>query len=167
MTTDVRTGPAQPIEAPRRRRWLLWLVVAAAVLVAVAVVAVVAVSDHDPEGASAVGTQQLASISKACATWQSSYGGTSPPPSAWCDMARWMATQGRSGHMTGSMMWSNPAQMRTTCEQRMSSRSAAGRDRGDGLAWCDQMVSWMTAHMGSWDHWDQGWMMMNGSMMGG
>ena len=64
--------------------------------------------------------------------------------------------------MTGSMMWSNPAQMQATCEQWMSQANGSTQDTS---AWCSQMVGWMTDHMGDWNHWDQGWM-MNGSMMG-
>ena len=38
-------------------------------------------------------------------------------------MVGWMTNQVRSGHMVGSMMWSNPGQMRATCEQWMMSGS--------------------------------------------
>ena len=61
-------------------------------------------------------------------------------------------------------MWSNPDQMRATCEQWMSSSPQASGPTQHGGRWRDQMVSWMIKHMGDWNHWDQGWM-MNGSMM--
>ena len=164
MTTDMHEPPAPPIETPRRSPALLWLIAAAMVLVVtVAVATAIALSDNDSNDSNAVGTQQLASIRRACAQWHDSYNGSSTPPPAWCDdMIGWMTDQARSGDMTGSRMWSNPAQMQATCEQWMSQANGSTQDTS---AWCSQMVAWMTDHMGDWNHWDQGWM-MNGSMMG-
>jgi hypothetical protein len=64
----------------------------------------------------------------------------------------------------GSMMWSNPEQMRDTCQQWMSTTGSAGTN---GSTWCGDMVDWMRKNMGDWDSWDHGWMMNGRSMMGG
>ena len=49
--------------------------------------------------------------------------------------------------------------MRATCQQWMAEDPGATNGGGQ---WCDQMVDWMSDHMGDWDQW-----MRNGPMMGG
>jgi hypothetical protein len=70
-------------------------------------------------------------------------------------MYGWMYDQMRSGRMMGSMMWGNPDQMRTACQQWMGSYLPSG-STVDPEAWCNQLVDWMTSHMGAWSTGD-GW----------
>jgi hypothetical protein len=144
------------------------IAVAVVVISAVVVAGVAATSDDDSNVSDAsLGTQQLGSIQQACAQWRDGYTGRSSPSSAWCDdMVGWMTSQVRSGHMMGSTMWSDPDQMRATCQTWLSSSQGAGGADPDASGWCGQMVGWMTQHMGDWDRWDRGWM-MNSPMMGG
>jgi len=53
--------------------------------------------------------------------------------------------------------------MRASC-QEWSASNPAGVREGNGIAWCDDMVSWMQQHAGQWGSWN-GWM-MHGPMMG-
>jgi hypothetical protein len=77
-------------------------------------------------------------------------------------MVGWITNRVASGQMMGSMMWSNPQQMRETCEQWMSTNASNATNVS---AWCGEMVAWRTQNRGDWNQWNRGWM-MNGSMMG-
>ena len=163
MTTDT-ANPSPAETEPRRRPWLRWVIVAIVVLLVGGVtVGIVAAQDNDsPKATTTSGTQQLASIRRACTAWHNGYTGSNAPPSGWCDdMVGWMTNRVGSGQMMGSMMWSNPQQMREACEQWMSSNA---RDATNASAWCGDMVAWMTQNRGDWNQWNRGWM-MNGSMM--
>jgi hypothetical protein len=146
---------------------LPWLIASTvALVVAVVVVGMVGASDDDSGGnVSSLGTQQLAAIQQACGQWQDGYAGSAVPSSAWCDdMVGWMTDRIQHGQMMGSMMWGDPDQMLATCREWMASNPRVGGSTPEASAWCGQMVSWMTQHMGDWDHWDRGWM-MNAPMM--
>ncbi len=69
-----------------------------------------------------------------------------------------MTLQLTDGQLTGSMMWGSATVLRSTCLQWMTTENSG---MAGGSAWCDQMVSWMSQHVGNWDQW-----MMSGHMMG-
>jgi hypothetical protein len=75
-------------------------------------------------------------------------------------MVGWMSRRMGSGPVMGARMWSDPAQMRETCQMWMGTRTD---DATNAATWCGAMVDWMTQNRGSWDH---GGMMDRGSMMG-
>lgn len=72
-------------------------------------------------------------------------------------MAGWMTDHmPNSDPMGGPMMggpWDSPQAMRDWCTQAMGGQ--AGVD--NPTAWCDQMVGWMSDHMGNWDDWHDDW----------
>jgi hypothetical protein len=166
MTVDATETHSSAPEGPKRsaRRW--WLVMAIAIVLAALVGGAIAAHGSDSNDDAALGTRQLTSIRQACTTWQVGDTGTAAPAASWCgDMVGWMTGQIRGGHMMGSMMWGNPDEMRSTCQAWLSSGQGADTAAPNASAWCDQMVDWMTQHMGQWDQWDRGWM-MDGPMMG-
>jgi len=73
-------------------------------------------------------------------------------------MSDWMTKHLSDGRLTGSMMWGSATALRSTCGQWMTTETSG---TADGNAWCDQMVTWMTQHVGNWDQW-----MMSSHMMG-
>lgn len=164
--TAVDPPPDADTAAPRSsRRWLLIFGVVVAVLAigGVAAAVVIANNDDSPDDAA----PQIGWMHQGCEQWADSYQGANGPNTAWCNsMAGWM--DGRMGNtqmmgqgeMMGSMMWQDPASMRTTCEQWMTANPNAAPTGADTTAWCGQMVDWMNQHMGGWDNW-----MMNGPMM--
>ena len=169
VTIEVPDTQGSSVEPSNRRSRVPLLIAAAVLVVLVGVIAGVIASrgDDSTDVDASLGAQQLASIQQACAQWYDGHTGSAAPSSAWCDdMVDWMTDQVRSRQMMGSMMWSDPDQMLATCQQWMSSSTTAGGSTPNGSAWCGQMVTWMTQHMGDWDRWDRGWM-MNGPMMGG
>jgi hypothetical protein len=166
MTIDKPETPISSAEVPTRGWRVSWVVAAVVIVVAALLAGAIAARGGDSNDDAALGTQQLAAIQLACTTWHDGYTGAAAPTSAWCsDMVAWMTGQARSGQMMGSMMWSNADQMRATCQAWLSSSQEVGGAEPDASAWCDQMVDWMTQHMGQGDQWDRGWM-MNGPMMG-
>jgi hypothetical protein len=58
-------------------------------------------------------------------------------------MTGWMRDQMQTGHMTGHMMWSNPAARRATCERWMATKPAVA---GISTRACDDMAMWMAGH---------------------
>jgi hypothetical protein len=165
MAIDTPDSLSSSTEAPKHGPRLAWLIaVAVGIVIAVLIGAATAARGGDSSNNPSLTTPQLASMQEACIQWHDGYVGDAAPPSAWCDdMIGWMTGQLRGGHMMGPMMWSDPDQLRSTCQAWL--RSGAGGGGTHTTAWCSQMVEWMTAHMGAWDRWDQGWM-MNGPMMG-
>lgn len=109
---------------------------------------------------------QVASVQHACQQWMGTTETMMGDPS-WCaGMSDWMNQAMANGTMGPAMMWGDPAQMQTTCQQWMATSPPAGASI-DPSTWCTSMVTWMTEHMQGWsgnDSWD-GWM-MNGTMMG-
>lgn len=74
-------------------------------------------------------------------------------------MTGWMRQELDQGHMTGPMMWGDPADLATTCRNWMS--ADPGSPAGVDPHACDDMVAWMASHAGDWGGW-----MMSGHMMG-
>lgn len=149
-----------------------WLVAAAVVLALGAGVGVgAAVTGSDDSSASDTPAgQQVAGWRQACQQWSDSYDSDDAPGpgSGWChDMTDWMYDQMRDGTMSPMMMWGNPQRMGDTCRQWMNTNPDS-TSSADASIWCDQMVTWMTDHMGNWSDWNDddwdGW--MHGPMMG-
>ena len=149
---------APPIERgrPQRRRgWTPWVIVGVLLLIGGLLTGVL-LSRSSGKGSH---SQQLAELQQACSQWIIS----SPAPTApsdWCsDMVGWMS--GRSEGHPG--MWASPEAMQATCEQ-WNAADPIGATKGDAVAWCEGMVSWMQQHAAQWGSWN-GWM-MHGPMMG-
>ena len=156
---EMQDAPAAP--PVRRRRWVMPVVV---VVVALAGIGVgVAVARRDDASTSGTATiSELADITQACTTWMNGDARWGPTSADWCqDMTGWMGQQVANGSMMGSMVWSDPEQMLSTCRAWMDAKPSSGRP----AQWCDSMMRGMWPHMnGDWDHWDE---QMNGLMMGG
>ncbi|MBK6856554.1 MAG: hypothetical protein IPG97_08410 [Microthrixaceae bacterium] len=162
--TDVEPterGPADSPAAPRRtgRRWIVLAIVVAVLTVGGIAAAVIATRDDGPS----FDTAQIGWMHQGCQQWADAYQGADGPGAGWCSsMTDWMngrMGQRQGGMMMGSMMWQDPDSMRATCQQWMAEDPTATNGSGQ---WCDQMVGWMSDHMGDWDQW-----MRNGPMMGG
>lgn len=141
------------------RPWLIGAIVVG-VLVIAGIVGAVAVANN--EETSDYAASQIGWMHQGCQQWSDSYQGAGRPDDAWCNsMAGWMdGRMGGSmmgqGQMMGSMMWQNPTNMRTTCEQWLADNPSAASG-ADASTRCEQMVEWMDQNMGDWDNW-----MMNG-----
>ncbi len=152
--------PAVAPPAPRRR-WVMPVVVAAVALAGIGV-GIALANRNDTSTPAAATSAELADISQACTTWMNDDARWGPTSASWCqDMTGWMGQQMTTGSMMGSTMWSDPAQMLSTCQAWMEANPSSDRPTD----WCDNMMSGMWPHMnGDWDHWDA---QMNGPMMGG
>ena len=146
-STPARPGP----------RWTLLAAIVGVVAVAGAVGAVVIVNNDDNSDYAA---SQIGWMHEGCQQWSDSYRGDNGPDDAWCDsMAGWM--DGRMGNnsmmdqgqMMGSMMWQNPTNMGTTCDQWRDDNPDVAPTGADTSPWCAQMVDWMDQNMGGWDSW--------------
>jgi hypothetical protein len=113
---------------------------------------------------SAYAAPQIARMEQSCEQWASTVTGANWPDATWCQsMASWMnAHMDRTtpGFMTGAMMWRSPDDTQQTCQQWMTENGGSSTNPV-ATGRCQQMVEWMTTHMGDWDSW------MNGSMMAG
>jgi hypothetical protein len=133
------------------------------VAVIAAVVAIAITLSDDTPSTTSLSAIQIAAIQKTCLQWS---GGSAASPvsggtsagTACRSMTGWMDEQLHSGHMNGPVMWGNPTALGATCRQWMAAGPGSGETSSS--AWCDQMVAWMTQHVGNWDNW-----MMNGQMM--
>ncbi len=76
-------------------------------------------------------------------------------------MVGWMNQQLASDGHYGSMMWGTPNALGATCRDWMMTTLAPSLSNSSA-AWCDQMVEWMSQHVGNWNSW-----MMNGDAMMG
>lgn len=156
-TTD-STEAAAPSPSRGARRWkLLAGLAAAAGVLAVATVAFAVTRDDDDQSQSA--RTQIAAAHRACQQWLDGDGATegTRPPGGWCDdMAGWMNDNSANGQMMmgGRMMWDTPQAMRAICTRATGNDPNANDDAAD---WCDQMVGWMSEHMGDWDNWHDYW----------
>ena len=154
--TDTADAPeaTAPEQAPRAPRWELLVGLAAvAVVLAVGVAAFAVTRDNDDRQQAA--TTQIAAARQACQQWlgdDDTQGAR--PPADWCDdMASWMTDNTTKGRMTtgGTRMWDGPQAMRDVCTRAAGNGSSADDDPAQ---WCDQMVGWMSEHMGDWhDSW--------------
>jgi hypothetical protein len=156
--TETNVGVTE--ESRPTRRATLSIVVLAALLVGIIGVAL-AVNGHRD----AYAAPQIGRMEQSCEQWASTAEGPSRPDVTWCrSMASWMnAHMGQTtpGFTTGAMMWQSPDNMQQTCQEWMTENATSSTNPA-APSWCQQMVGWMTTHMGDWDDW-----MMNGSMMGG
>jgi hypothetical protein len=149
---------------PAKRPGLRWIVLAIVVAVlALGGIAAAVIANRD-DGRS-YDTAQIGRMHQGCQQWSESYQGGDGPGDGWCtSMTDWMDDrmgQRRGGMMMGPMMWQDPDSMRATCQEWMADDPPA--DSSGGRAeWCDQMVDWMSDHMGDWDRW-----MGDGPRMGG
>ncbi len=162
---------ATPPPNAGRRRWPLVLAIVAAIVLIGGVAGAVVIARRDDTPTYAA--PQVGWMSDSCQQWAASYpaDASNRPTGAWCtSMAGWMNTrtaQGQAGpmmgqgQMMGPMMWQSPDNMRATCQQWMASNPSAVPSGTDATAWCGQMVTWMTQHMGDWNGW-----MTNGPMIG-
>ncbi len=164
-TPATDTDTTETVASPPRRKWLVIAAIVAGVLVIAGIAGAVVIANDDdtPDYAA----DQIGWMHQGCQQWADSYQGANGPNDAWCtSMAGWMNgrmgdnTMMGQGQMMGSMMWQNPTNMATTCEQWMADKPNAAPAGADTSAWCGQMVDWMNQHMGGWDNW-----MMNGPMM--
>lgn len=153
------------------RRWQLAIAIGATIVLIGGVASAVVIARRDTTPAYA--TPQVGWVSDSCQQWAATYPAETAnrPTSDWCtSMAAWMNTrtgQGPTapmmgqGQMMGPMMWRSPENMRATCQQWMTANPSAAPSGTDATAWCGQMVTWMTQHIGDWNGW-----MTNGPMMG-
>lgn len=155
------TEKEPPSSAPSKhtgRRWIVLAVVVAVLAVGGVAAAVIANRDDSPS----YDTAQISWMHQGCQQWAESHQGSNGPGDGWCSsMTDWMngrMDQRQGGMMMGPMMWQDPDSMRATCREWMAVNPTAGGT----VEWCDEMVSWMSDHMGDWDQW-----MQNGPMMGG
>ena len=168
MTDTPETDPTVATEKPAgsRRRWLLIAAAVVGVLAVAGIATAVVTADNDDTAEYAA--TQIGWMGQGRQEGADSYQGADGPDDAWCNsMAGWM--DGRmnddsmmgQGQMMGSMMWQNPANMRTTCEQWIADNPDGAPTGTDTSTWCGQMVDWMDQNMGGWDNW-----MMNGPTKG-
>ncbi|MCB0970777.1 MAG: hypothetical protein KDA97_04560 [Acidimicrobiales bacterium] len=162
--TDVEPTERETADSPAEtkrtgRRWIALAIVVAVLAVGGVAAAVIATRDDGPS----YDTAQIGWMHQGCQEWADTYQGGDGPSAGWCSSRTdWMngqMGQRQGGMMMGSMMWQDPDSMRATCQQWMAEDPGATNGGGQ---WCDQMVDWMSDHMGDWDQW-----MRNGPMMGG
>src|SRR5690606_32151786 len=139
-TPATDTEPSEAVASAPRRKWL----VIAAIVVGLVVLAgiagrVVIANDADAPDYAA---DQSGWMHQGWQQWADSYQGANGPNGAWCtSMAGWM--DGRmgtdsmmgQGQMMGSMMWQNPTNMATTCEQWMADNPNVAPAGADTTAW--------------------------------
>lgn len=109
---------------------------------------------------------QLASLQTGCQQWLDSTP-AQPGTAQWCTgMTQWMSTYMDRYGVGPQMMLGSPGSLTTSCD-RWISASPPPDAPADATSWCDSMVAWMNAHVGSWSgrgDWS-GWM-GHGPMMG-
>jgi hypothetical protein len=155
--SDTLTEQSRPTPPPARSKRFAALAVAVVVAIA-AVILGIALTRGGPSA----GAAQLTATQQACQQWHSGYtpAAGDAPTTAWCSaMTDWMRAQLRSGHTSTAMMWGNAAAMASVCRQWMS--TGQGGAAGVNPQVCDDMVAWMTSHVGNWNRW-----MTAGHMMG-
>lgn len=100
---------------------------------------------------------QLSTVRASCEQWMMAAGssnGNADDP--WCsEMVSWM--RANSGSMMGSRMWDGPDQLRDACDEWADEDQAEMGSSGMATPNCDDMVTWMDAHM--MDGWGSGSMM--------
>lgn len=159
--SNPETPVGQDAQPPARTGWKWAAGVAAAVaVVAIAVAAFAIAGDDGNNGTSsqALDSQRIAATRGACQQWLDDYSSSSgaTPPQGWCNnMTGWMYDQMANGSMMGPMMWGNPQAMIDACRQWMTTAPTGDTTATTRpTAWCDQMVRWMSQHMGNWDDWE-------------
>jgi hypothetical protein len=156
-TDTRRTSGSSPSRDVRRK----WIAAAAAVAamtgVSATALAVTRGSDNDHTGHSAY-SQQIPVSYRVCQQRLDDY----PPSTAdgpvdgWCnDFGNWMFDQMSTGSMRRTMMWYGPAAMIDACHQWIGTPPGSDATASNGASatnrWCNQMITWMTEHMGDWD----------------
>jgi hypothetical protein len=168
---ETMTDTLQELSSPRpperttRPRWgrLLGVTGLVAAVVGTIIIGIAVSRDDRSSSSGALTARQLASIQQTCHQWSgssasSAHGTTNR--AACTAMSDWMTQQLRGARTTGPMMWANATTMRDTCRQWMAT-GTAGVSGTNAQTWCDDMVSWMTRHIGNWHRW-----MTNGHMTG-
>ena len=157
-------SPSRAPERIARRRWGRLLRVTGLVAAVLGTIIIgIAVSGDKSSSSGSLTARQLASIRQTCQQWSGSSGASvdgSPTRPACGRMSDWMSQQLHGARTTAPMMWGNATTMRATCRRWMAT-GAAGVSDANAQTWCDDMVTWMTQHIGNWDRW-----MTNGHMMG-
>jgi hypothetical protein len=134
------------IESPRRRRWIMLLVIAAVAALGIGVG--FALADRDDGSVQVEAARaQLAGVNRGCTAWMGDTSRWGPTSDTWCDeMAGWMGRHMSNGSMTASMMWRDRDQMRDTCRSWMTTNPST-EQRQD---WCDAMVQGMGPYFNDW-----------------
>lgn len=156
VTSHAPNADTPSAAPPPWRKRVAVLAVVGLVVVAIAAFAVNRNTTGDAGGTQALGAQRITATRTACEQWLARAGpatGSKPGP-GWCSgMTGWMSDQMAAGHMEGTMMWNGPQSMGDACHQWTAttpaiaaSATAASAPTGD----CDQMVAWMSQHMGQW-----------------
>ena len=160
--TELRDTPSAPSSSARRWKWLAGAAALVAA-VAIAVAAFAITGGNDGSDSQSHASQRIAATRNACQQWldDSSTRTGATSDRGWCNgMADWMYDQIRNGTMGPQMMWGSPQAMIGACRQWMTSvpetnatttTSGAGAGAAPATGWCDQMVGWMSRHMGDWD----------------
>ena len=153
------TAPHPDPRINRPIRWVLW-VGAGVVVVLLVILSFIVFTENSASNGNVQGSQQLASIEQICRQWSGPRVGDLSARSACNDMVGWMNQQLASDGHYGSTMWGTPTALAATCRDWMMTTFAPSLSNGSA-AWCDQMVGWISQHVGNWNSW-----MMNGDMMG-
>jgi hypothetical protein len=110
---------------------------------------------------------QLTSVQTGCQQWLSA-DPSQPGSDQWCtQMTNWMEQEIQHNGIGPQMMWGNPTDLQSACDQWMTASSPSGAAT-NAQGWCSSMVTWMNSNVGTWSgrgSWG-GWM-RNGPMMGG
>lgn len=150
MATTVKPPDSSDHPSQRRRGpRIIWAVVAAAVIGGGITLGLVDTHQGKSQTLSAAQAGELRSVLTGCQQWRSA-NQTEPGTDQWCtEMANWMSQyMGRVG-MGPEMMWGAPSSLRSACEQWIAT-SSMSRVATSGNSWCESMVSWMNANVGSW-----------------
>ena len=150
-----------------------FILIAAAVIVAIGLGVGLGVGLGSSGSGSATGlgtgvsqATQLASLQAGCQQWLDS-APAEPGTAQWCtDMTQRMSTCMDRYGVGPQMMWGSPGSLTASCGRWMSANPQSGAP-ADAASWCDSMVAWMNAHVGSWGgggNWS-GWT-GHGPMMG-
>lgn len=163
-----RDGEAMQAMKLRRptRTPLIGALVGAGVLVAGTVGMFVVRDDGDSTSLTVQSAAQVSSLREGCEQWLTQAPARTRTPSGCPALTAWMSEHMAATGTEPQMMWGGPAQMRTTCRQWVTAEPS-GTGAVNGADWCDAMVDWMGAHLGTWSgrgDWDE-WM-MHGPMMG-
>lgn len=152
MGEGTRTGPSGPALA---------LVTVAAIASAGVASAVWTTHGDGAPPAVADPAVQLLVVEEACDRWTDATGRALTSDDDRCAaLTGWLSdTMTRTGRSPW-MLWGEPMKLHTMCLSWLTERPPAGLDYRDGASWCDDLVAWMSEHVGDWkdrDGWD-GWL---------
>lgn len=101
---------------------------------------------------------QLATVAAACETWTGETERTTlgDGEDEWCAaLTNWLSDALTRTARSPWLLWGRPETLHATCLTWLTERPPDLAHR-DGLAWCDDLVSWMAGHVGDWSD-DDGW----------